>query len=72
MKAWIPEYSGFGTPDHEIIDTQISILEGVCALSDIEEGDFEEMDAQNEVYRGAEEAELWMDGDRGEDLFEEQ
>jgi hypothetical protein len=55
-----------------LIDVQISIIDGSSELSDIDEGDFEEMDAQNQVYRGAEEAEMWLDGDREEDLFEEQ
>jgi hypothetical protein len=72
MKTWLPEYSGLGTPNHELIDVQISIIDGSSELSDIDEGDFEEMDAQNQVHRGAEEAEMWLDGDREEDLFEEQ
>lgn len=72
MKTWLPKYSGFGTPNHELIDTQISIIDGSSELSDIDEGDFEEIDAQNEIYRGAEEAEIWLDGNREEDLFEEQ
>lgn len=70
MKTWLPEYSGFGTPNHELIDAQISIIDGSCELSGIDEGDFEEMDAQNKVYRGAEEAEVWLDGN-WDDLFEE-
>jgi hypothetical protein len=40
-------------------------------LSDIDEGDFDQLDAQNEVYRGAEEAEMWLEGNKEEDLFEE-
>lgn len=71
MKTWLPEFSKFGTPNHEIIDAKISILDGSAELSDIDEGDFEEMDAQNQVYRGAEEAQEWLDGNRDEDLFEE-
>lgn len=71
MKTWLPEYSGFGDPNHLIIDAQISILDGSQELSDIEEGDWEEMDEDNKVYRGAEEAEMWLDGNRDEDLFEE-
>jgi hypothetical protein len=50
MKTWLPEYSGLGTPNHELIDVQISIIDGSSELSDIDEGDFEEMDAQNQVY----------------------
>lgn len=72
MKEWLPAISGMGTPNHDIFDAQISILDGSQELSDIDEGDFEEMDAQNEVYRGAEEAEQWMNGEREGDLFEEQ
>lgn len=71
MKTWLPEFSKFGTPNHEVIDAQISILDGSAELSDIDEGDFEEMDAQNQVYRGAEEAQEWLEGNRDEDLFEE-
>ena len=71
MKTWLPEYSGFGEPNHLIIDAQISILYGSQELSDIEEGDWEEMDEDNKIYRGAEEAEIWLDGDGDEDLFEE-
>lgn len=71
MKTWLPSHSTFGTPNHEIIDAQISIIDGSSVLSDIDEGDFNEMDAQNEVYRGAEEAEMWLDGDMTDDLFEE-
>jgi hypothetical protein len=71
MKTWLPYYSFFGAPNHELINTQISILDGSSVLSDIDEGDFEQMDEQNHIYRGAEDAEMWLDGDRDEDLFEE-
>jgi len=68
-KETLPPISGFGTPNHEIIDVKISILLGEQELEDIDEGDWEEMDAQNEVYRGAEEAQQWLDEDMDEDLF---
>lgn len=71
MKTWLAEYSAFGTPNHEIIDAQISILDGSNELSDIDEGDWEDHDEQNEIFREAEEAVMWLDGDRDEDLFDE-
>jgi hypothetical protein len=64
----LPEYSFFG-PNHQIIDAQISILDGTNQLEDIDEGNFEEMDEQNNIFRGAEDAQMWLDGDREEDLF---
>lgn len=70
MKTWIPEYSAFGDPNHLIIDAQISILCGIQELSDIDEGNWEEMDEDNKIYRGAEEAESWLLGDTYDDLFE--
>ena len=65
----VPQYSCFGTENHEIIDTQIDILKGNIELSDIDEGDFEEMDGQNQIYRGAEDAEMWLNEDSDDDLF---
>jgi hypothetical protein len=70
MKAGIPEYSMFGSPNHLIIDAQISILKGEEDLEDFDEGDWESMDEDNQVYRGAEDAVQWLDGDREEDLFD--
>lgn len=70
LKASLPLFSKFGTPNHEIIDTQISILNGSAELSDIDEGDIENMDIQNRIYRGAEEAQEWLEGNRDENLFE--
>lgn len=67
----LPEYSAFGDPNHACIDVQISILKGDEELSDIDEGDWDEMDEQNKIYRAAEEAEQWLDGERDEDLFDE-
>jgi len=69
-KFRLPEVSTLGTPNHEIADAKIEILQG-GELSDVEEGNWEEVDDQNEIYRGAEEANEWMKGDRDEDLFEE-
>lgn len=70
-KKNIREYSMFGDPNHKCIDAQISILEGDEELSDIDEGDWEEYDEQNKIFRAAEEAQQWLDGDREEDLFDE-
>lgn len=70
-KETLPEVSGLGTPNHEIADIKISILRGDVELDEVDEGDWEEMDSTNEVYRGAEEAHEWLDGDSQEDLFEE-
>lgn len=71
MKEWLPERSMFGDPNHEIIDAQVSILDGTNELEDIDEGDWDEMDEQNKIFRGAEEAQQWLDEERDEDLFEE-
>lgn len=70
MKTTFPEYSAFGTPNHEIFDAQISILKGEIELEDLDEGDWNEVDETNEIYRGAEEAKDWLDEDRDEDLYE--
>ena len=66
----LPAVSLFGTPNHEIINAKIAILNG-GDLEDFEEGDWDEMDATNEIYRGAEEAVEWMEEERDEDLFED-
>lgn len=71
MKSWLPETSGFGIPNWQKIDAQISILNGDETLEDFDAGDWEEMDDDNKVYRAAEDAEQWLDGDSDEDLFEE-
>jgi hypothetical protein len=70
-KESLPEVSGLGTPNHEIADIKISIIQGDIELEDVDEGDWDDMDSTNEVYRGAEEAQAWIDGDSDEDLFEE-
>lgn len=69
-KKSLPAYSTFGTPNHRIIDTQIEILKRELILSDVNEGDWEEMDTENEIYRAAEEADSWLFGNRDEDLFD--
>ena len=71
MKEWLPEFSVFGTPNHLIIDAQISILDYSSELSDFEEGNLNEMDDENQIYRGAEDAEAWLNEENDEDLFEE-
>jgi hypothetical protein len=71
MKLWLPPYSKFGDPNHEIINAQVSILDGTNELDDIEEGDWDEMDEDNKIFRGAEEAVNWLEEDDAEDLFEE-
>ena len=70
-KESLPEVSRLGTPNHEIADIKISIIQGDIELEDVDEGDWDDMDSTNEVYRGAEEAQAWLDGDSDEDLFEE-
>lgn len=68
-KQTLPAHSHFGDPNHEIIDAQISILDGSCTLEDIDEGDWDEYDTQNKVYRGAEDADNWLQENDDEDLF---
>jgi len=70
LKTTLPAYSAFGGANHEKIDAQISILKGNEELSDFPEGDWDEMDEENDIFRAAEEAEQWLDGDNDEDLFE--
>lgn len=70
MKEWLPEYSGFGTPNWGKIDAQIEYLNG-SSLEDFDEGNFEEVDEENQIYRGVEDAEDWLHYD-GEELFEEE
>lgn len=69
-KANVPEVSLFGTPNHKIIDMQISILNGAIELTDVPDGDWDEMDEENEIYRKAEEAEQWLNGESDDDLFD--
>lgn len=71
-KQRLPAVSGLGTPNHEIADAKISILQGNEELKDFDEGDWEEMDETYQIYLGAEEAQQWMDEEREEDLFEEE
>lgn len=68
-KSSLPEYSHFGDPNHAIADAQISILDGSRDLSDYDEGDWDEMDEDNKIYRGAEQADEWLQGNDDEDLF---
>jgi hypothetical protein len=70
-KERLPEVSMFDTPNHEIADIKIAILRGSIELEDVDDGDWSVMDSANQVYRGAEEATEWLDGEREEDLFEE-
>lgn len=70
MKTWLPEYSGLRTPNWRKIDAQIEMLKG-GDLSDFDEGDWDEMDEDNEVYRAAEDAENWLQCVSDDDLFEE-
>ncbi len=70
MKTTLSEYSAFGTPNHQIADAQISILNGSSDKDDFEEGDWNEMDEENQIFRGVEEAQEWLDGERDEDLYE--
>lgn len=68
-KQTLPEYSHFGDPNHLVIDAKISILDGSNKLSDYDEGDWDNMDEDNKIYRGAEEADNWLQEDDDEDLF---
>lgn len=70
QKSNIPEYSVFGTPNWGIFDAQIAVLQGDSDVEDFPEGDWESMDEENEIYRGAEEAQDWLDNDNADDLFE--
>lgn len=71
MKDWLPEYSGFGSPNWQMIDAKILIISGEMDLEDFPEGDWDEMDEENEIYREAEEAQDWLYEEHDEDLFEE-
>lgn len=69
-KANLPEQSLFGTPNHKIIDTQIQVLKGEISLDDLPDGDWDEQDAENEIYTKALEAEEWLTGQCDADLFD--
>ena len=72
VKDTTPEFNFFGDNNWESIDVQLSILRGDESLEDIDEGDWDEMDAINRIYRSAEEADEWLHGNGDEDsLFEE-
>lgn len=68
----LPEYIMFGTPNHACIDAQIAILKGEYELDDMEQGNWEEHDEQNQVFRSAEDAQMWLEEERDDDLFDEQ
>lgn len=68
-KTLFPEYSKLGTPNHAMANVKIEILQGRIDLDDIDEGDWDEMDEDNEIYRAAEEAQDWLEGMNDEDLF---
>jgi len=70
LKKNLPEYNMFGDPNHAKFNAQIAILKGEAELGDYEEGNWEEMDYDNQIYRAAEEAEDWLYND-GESLIEE-
>ena len=70
MKEWLPEYNMFGSPNHKRIDAQISILDESEKLDDIDEGDWDQPDETNDIYRDAEEAKNWLDDKDYDDLFE--
>lgn len=67
----LPAYSMFGTPNHEIATAKMNILSGDLELENVDEGDWENSDNQNEIYRGAEEATEWLEERNDDNLFEE-
>lgn len=67
----LPEYSMFGDPNWQGIDAQIEILKGNSTLEDFPEGNWEDMDEENKVYRAAEEADQWLDDDDADNLYED-
>ena len=62
QKKRLPKYSMLGTPNHRMIDMQISIIEGKKDLDAIAEGDWDKMDEDNQVFCAAEEADEWIKG----------
>jgi hypothetical protein len=70
-RATLPPYSAFGTPNHQIMDAQIAILNGTSKLEDFPEGDLDADDAESQIFRGAEDAKYWLDDETAEDLFGE-
>ncbi len=68
----LPRYSMFHTPNWDIIDQQIRILQGVDSIDDVQEDEelLEEGDS-DEVYQGAMRANDWLKKDIDENLFDE-
>lgn len=71
MKTKLPEFSAFGTPNWEMFDMQISILDGSVDFEDLEEDeDLLDEGEPDEVYNAAQEAQYWLDGYSDDDLYE--
>ncbi len=68
-KEALPQFSKFSTDNWQLNDTIISILEGKTNLNDLPQGDWETMDQENENYIAAQDADMWLSGDRVHDLF---
>lgn len=69
-KKNLPEFSLFGSPNHGSIDAQIGILKGEISLDDLPDGDWDENDADNQIYIKAQEAEEWLNCEIDDDLFD--
>lgn len=71
MKLRMPEFSGFGDPNHKAIDAQLDILEGKQDMDYFEDTDnFDDDSEWSHIRSEAENAQMWLDGERAEDLFE--
>lgn len=72
-RAELPEFSKFGDKNWGKIDAQISVLEDKTDKDEYwnDESDEEYQDGDNDVYFAAEEAEMWLNGEKKENLFGE-
>ena len=66
LQKVIDKYSNLSNEDVKI---QIDILLGDKELCDIDDGDWENMDRQNKIFRAAEKAANWLEDINEEDLF---
>lgn len=71
-KEKLPEYSKFGDPNWQMIDAQLSILEGREDIDDFEEDeDLLNDGLPDEIYNAAQAASDWLDGLTDDNLFDE-
>lgn len=72
-KVKLPEYSGFGDPNHKAIDAMIEVLKGAKNLED-DFQDPDDFDSEQEFFyiqSEVERAEDWLEERNDENLFDD-